>query len=169
MAAALHRRRRAAAGRSRPADSPAAPAPAPAGGTGGDGKINLDAIEVRVEPRAEWKQIFDEAWRINRDFFYDPNMHGADWPAVKKKYEPFLPHVTSSGDLYRVIGWMLSELAVGHSRYSPGERVHERQDRSRRAARRGLRGRRRPLPLQEDLRRPELDRRDCARRSPRRA
>ena len=60
----------------------------------GDGELNLDTIEVRVDPRAEWKQIFDEAWRINRDFFYDPNMHGADWTAVKTKYEPFLPHVT---------------------------------------------------------------------------
>src|SRR5262249_3980605 len=56
-------------------------------------KLNLEAVEVRVEPRAEWKQIFDEAWRLNRDYFYDPNTHGADWPAVKRKYEAFLPHV----------------------------------------------------------------------------
>jgi tricorn protease len=89
------------------------------------GRLNLDAVEVRVEPRAEWKQIYDEAWRVNRDWFYDPGTHGADWAAVKKKYEPFLPHVTSSSDLYRVIGWMLSELAVGHSRYAPGERATE--------------------------------------------
>ncbi|HET6572654.1 MAG TPA: PDZ domain-containing protein [Fimbriiglobus sp.] len=104
-----------------------APSAAPSSAVGGDHKLNLDAIEVRVEPRAEWQQIFDEAWRINRDFFYDPNMHGADWPAVKAKYEVFLPHVTNGGDLYRVIGWMLSELAVGHSRYRPGERVRERK------------------------------------------
>ena len=84
------------------------PGAAPSSGDGGDDKLNLEAIEVRVEPRAEWKQIFDEAWRINRDYFYDPNMHGADWPAIKKKYEVFLPHVTHGGDLYRVIGWMLS-------------------------------------------------------------
>ncbi|MBY0461126.1 MAG: PDZ domain-containing protein, partial [Gemmataceae bacterium] len=84
--------------------------------------------EVRVEPRAEWKQIFEEAWRINRDFFYDPNMHGADWPAMKKKYEAFLPHLTSSADLYRVIRWMLSELAVGHSYITAfGERPFERK------------------------------------------
>ncbi|HVK18455.1 MAG TPA: PDZ domain-containing protein [Fimbriiglobus sp.] len=105
-----------------------APSAAPSSSAdGGDQRLNLDAIEVRVDPRLEWQQIFDEAWRINRDFFYDPNMHGADWPAVKKKYEAFLPHVTHGGDLYRVIGWMLSELAVGHSRYTPGERVHERK------------------------------------------
>jgi tricorn protease len=89
------------------------------------GTLNLDQVEVRVEPRAEWKQIFDEAWRVNRDYFYDPKMHGADWSAVKKKYATFLPHVTHSGDLYRVIGWVLSELAVGHSRYVPGERAYE--------------------------------------------
>ena len=92
------------------------------------GKVNLDQVEVRVDPRAEWKQIFEEAWRINRDFFYDPNMHGADWPAVKKKYEVFLPELTSSADLYRVIRWMLSELSVGHSYItSYGERTHDRK------------------------------------------
>jgi tricorn protease len=110
-----------------PRTPPGTLAPAPSAGSASEGKINFETIEVRVEPRTEWKQIFEEAWRINRDFFYDPNMHGANWTAVKAKYEPFLPHVTSSSDLYRVIGWMLSELAVGHSRYTPGERVHERK------------------------------------------
>ena len=69
------RRRRSGGGRG------AAPAAAPRPATSGDGKLNLDAIEVKVDPRAEWKQIFHEAWRINRDYFYDPNMHGADWNA----------------------------------------------------------------------------------------
>ncbi|HKB03846.1 MAG TPA: PDZ domain-containing protein [Gemmataceae bacterium] len=98
---------------------------ATAAGGAPKGKLDLDRVEVRVEPRAEWRQIFDEAWRVNRDYFYDPAMHGADWPAMKKKYEPFLPHVTHSGDLYRVVQWMLSELAVGHSGTRPGERGHE--------------------------------------------
>ncbi|AWM38361.1 hypothetical protein GobsT_35080 [Gemmata obscuriglobus] len=112
----------------RPGGLPAAPAPSPAGGAGGDGKVNFENVEVRVDPRAEWKQIYEEAWRINRDFFYDPNMHGADWPAMKKKYEVFLPHLTSSADLYRVIRWLLSELAVGHSYItSYGERPFERK------------------------------------------
>lgn len=106
----------------------AAVPPGPGGATapGPRGGLNLDAVEVKIEPRAEWKQIFDEVWRINRDFFYDPKMHGADWPAMKSKYEVFLPHVTSSGDLYRVVRWMLSELAVGHSYTNPGERLHEK-------------------------------------------
>ena len=44
-----------------------------------EGRIAADAVEVKIDPRAEWTQIFDEAWRINRDYFYAPNMHGADW------------------------------------------------------------------------------------------
>jgi tricorn protease len=91
----------------------------------GKGKLNLDAVEVRIDPRAEWPQIFAEAWRINRDYFYDPHMHGADWPAIQKKYAQFLPHLATRGDLDRVIRWMLSELAVGHSFLGPGERPHE--------------------------------------------
>jgi tricorn protease len=93
----------------------------------GKGKLNLDAVEVRIEPRAEWDQIFNEAWRINRDYFYDPHMHGADWKAVKKKYAEFLPHLATRGDLDRVIRWMLSELAVGHSNTGPGERLYDRK------------------------------------------
>jgi tricorn protease len=95
--------------------------------TPGKGKLNLDAVEVRVDPRAEWQQIFDEAWRINRDYFYDPHMHGADWPAMKTKYAQFVPHLATRGDLDRVIRWMLSELAVGHSYLNPGERPNERK------------------------------------------
>ncbi len=108
----------------RPGGLPTAPAPS----AGSEGKVNLDAVEVRVEPRTEWKQVFEEAWRINRDFFYDPNMHGANWPAMKKKYEAFLPDCTSSADVYRVIRWMLSELAVGHSYINSfGERTFEKR------------------------------------------
>jgi tricorn protease len=95
--------------------------------TPGKGKLKIEAIEVRIDPRAEWPQIFDEAWRINRDYFYDPAMHGADWPAMKRKYAQFLPHLATRGDLDRVIRWMLSELAVGHSNLLPGERLHDRK------------------------------------------
>jgi tricorn protease len=87
----------------------------------GKGKINLDAVEVRVVPEAEWRQIFDEAWRVNRDYFYDPNFHGADWPAMKAKYAAFLPHLACRADLNRVIQWMCSELAVGHHRVGGGD------------------------------------------------
>jgi tricorn protease len=93
----------------------------------GKGKLKLDGIEIRIDPRAEWAQIFDEAWRINRDYFYDPGMHGADWVAVKKKYAVFLPELATRGDLDRVLRWMLSELAVGHSTVVPGERLYEKR------------------------------------------
>ena len=88
---------------------------------GGDGKLKIDAISVKVDPRAEWPEIFDEAWRVNRDYFYDPKMHGRDWKAVRAKYEPFLPYLSSRGDLNRLIQWMCSELAVGHHRNTPGD------------------------------------------------
>ncbi|HVR29536.1 MAG TPA: hypothetical protein VMS86_08370, partial [Thermoanaerobaculia bacterium] len=88
------------------------------------GRLPIDQLEVLVDPAAEWQQIFDEAWRINRDYFYDPGMHGADWPAMREKYAAFLPHVVTRRDLNRVIQWMSSELAVGHHRVGGGaERI----------------------------------------------
>jgi tricorn protease len=86
-----------------------------------EGKLALDAVRVHIDPRAEWAQILDEVWRINRDYFYDPGMHGADWPAMKAKYAQFLPHLAVRGDLNRVIRWLCSELAVGHSYSGGGE------------------------------------------------
>lgn len=83
--------------------------------------LNLSAVEVKIDPGAEWKNIFDEGWRVNRDYFYDPGMHGADWAAIKKKYEIFLPHVTSRAELNKVMQWMFSELSVGHHFIFGGE------------------------------------------------
>ncbi|HPK84434.1 MAG TPA: PDZ domain-containing protein [Bacteroidales bacterium] len=93
----------------------------------GRGVLNTGAIQVRIDPKEEWSQIFDEAWRINRDFFYDPGMHGADWKAMKEKYSVFLPHLTCRSDLNRVIQWMCSELGVGHHRVGGGERLNDPQ------------------------------------------
>lgn len=91
-----------------------------------NGKLNTKAIEVKIDPVAEWRNIFAEAWRVNRDYFYDPGMHGLDWEATGKKYEVFLPDVTCRSDLYRVMEWMCSELAVGHHRFtSRGDRLHD--------------------------------------------
>lgn len=91
----------------------------------GQGRINVDSIEVKINPPVEWRQIFYEAWRINRDYFYAPNMHGCDWEAMKKKYEIFLPHLACRSDLNRVIQWMCSELAVGHHRVGGGDTPFE--------------------------------------------
>ncbi|MCY2960657.1 MAG: PDZ domain-containing protein [Planctomycetota bacterium] len=89
------------------------------------GQLAVDSIRVRIDPRVEWREIFDEAWRINRDCFYDPGMHGADWPAMKAKYAQFLPHLATRADLTRVIRWMCSELAVGHHRTGGGDTLAE--------------------------------------------
>ncbi|MBS1489055.1 MAG: PD40 domain-containing protein [Bacteroidetes bacterium] len=94
-------------------------------GEKGEAPLNVNAIEVKIDPVPEWAQTFDEAWRINRDYFYDPGMHGADWPAIKKKYEPFLSHLSCRSDLNLVMQWMGSELAVGHHRLSgAGEKLN---------------------------------------------
>ena len=87
----------------------------------GKGKLALDKISVGVQPRAEWAQILDDAWRINRDYFYATNYHGSDWPAMREKYRAFLPDLATRADLDRVIQMMLSELSVGHSYLTPGD------------------------------------------------
>jgi tricorn protease len=84
-------------------------------------KLNVEAVQVKIDPPAEWRQIFHEAWRINRDYFYDPGMHGADWKAMREKYAAFLPDVTTRQDLTRVMQWMFSELSVGHHRLTGGD------------------------------------------------
>jgi tricorn protease len=91
----------------------------------GQGRLNIEAVEVSVDPRAEWLQIFNEAWRINRDYFYATNMHGADWNAMKQKYAVFLPDLAVRSDLNRVIQWMCSELGVGHHRVGGGDSIYE--------------------------------------------
>ncbi len=89
----------------------------------GEGRLAISAIDVKIDPSAEWAQIFAEAWRINRDYFYAPNMHGVDWPAMRAKYAALLPDVAVRSDLNRVIQWMCSELSVGHHRGSGGDRL----------------------------------------------
>jgi tricorn protease len=85
--------------------------------------INTNALQVKINPKEEWKNIFNEAWRVNRDYFYDTKYHGVNWNAMRTKYEALLPDVTSNNDLYRVMTWMFSELAVGHHRFqSTGDR-----------------------------------------------
>ncbi|MGB5238221.1 MAG: PDZ domain-containing protein [Flavobacteriaceae bacterium] len=90
-----------------------------------NGGLNMGAIEVKIDPVKEWENIFHEAWRVNRDYFYDPGMHGVDWTAAKEKYKVFLPDVVCKNDLYRVLQWMCSELAVGHHFIlSDGDELH---------------------------------------------
>lgn len=89
-----------------------------------NGEINTSAIEVKINPKKEWGNIFNEAWRVNRDYFYDPNMHGLNWEATRTKYERFLFDITCQSDLYHVMQWMFSELAVGHHFLRYGDRMN---------------------------------------------
>src|SRR5262245_31908558 len=81
----------------------------------GDGPLNLAQLETQVDPRAEWEQIYRETWRIQREYFYDAKMHGADWQAVYDKYRPLLSHVGHRADLGYLIAMIGGELTVGHS------------------------------------------------------
>ena len=81
----------------------------------GDGPINVANLEMRVDPRAEWQQIFRETWRIQREYFYDAKMHGANWQAVYDKYRPLVDHVGHRADLSYLIASVGGELTVGHS------------------------------------------------------
>ena len=79
--------------------------------------IAVASIKIKINPNDEWYSIFNEAWRVNRDYFYDPGMHGVNWDAMKEKYSPFLKDVPTKEDLYRMMTWMFSELGVGHHRF----------------------------------------------------
>ncbi len=80
----------------------------------GEGTLKMDALEVRVDPRAEWKQMYNEVWRIERDFFYDPNLHGLNLKQMQARYEPYLENLGSRQDLNYLFSEMLGELSVGH-------------------------------------------------------
>jgi tricorn protease len=80
----------------------------------GDGVLALDGLEVRVDPQAEWRQMYREAWRIERDFLYDPGFHGLDLRAAEKSYARYLDGVASRRDLDYLFREMLGELTLGH-------------------------------------------------------
>lgn len=87
----------------------------------GSGKLNIDNFKFEVDPQAEWKQVFNEVWNMQKEFFYVENMHGADWNAVKAKYEKFLPFVSHRSDLGYLLNEMMGELVVGHAYIYPGD------------------------------------------------
>jgi tricorn protease len=87
---------------------------------GTSGRLTVD-LQAQVEPQAEWRQAFAESWRYMRDFFYDPNTHGAEWDAVRRRYEPLVAHVRHRADLNYIIDKVNGELAVGHSFVGGGD------------------------------------------------
>ena len=101
------------------ADEPPSPSGPPKPGLG---PLKLEGWQAYVEPRAMWKQIYNEAWRIERDFFYDPHYHGLDLAKAKKKYEPYLEGIASRNELTYLLDECLGELTVGHMFVRGGER-----------------------------------------------
>jgi len=87
----------------------------------GEGPLKLDAMEVYVEPRAMWKQIYNETWRIQRDFFYDPHYHGLDLKKAAKRYEPYLDRIAARSELTALFEEALGEVTVGHMFVGGGE------------------------------------------------
>lgn len=79
------------------------------------GAVSYQGFKLDVDPAREWEQIYWDAWRLCRDYFYVRNMHGVDWKAVGDKYAKLLPHVRARNELTELIRWMQAELSVGHS------------------------------------------------------
>ena len=93
----------------------------------GEGPLQLEGMQVFVEPRAMWKQIYDETWRIERDFFYDPNLHGLDLNKVRNRYAPYLEGVASRDELTYLFEDALGELTIGHMFVGGGDRPKPRK------------------------------------------
>ena len=84
-------------------------------------KLDLSQMEVTLDLRAEWDQIFEESWRQMKYFFYAPNMHGVDWSAMRLRYRPLAQAVNHRADLTYVIGELIGELSTGHTYVGGGE------------------------------------------------
>jgi len=80
----------------------------------GEGVLNTGEMEIYVDPRAEWNQMYHEVWRIERDFLYDPNYHGLNLAAAEKKYSVYLPGLGGREDLNYLFIDMLGEITLGH-------------------------------------------------------
>ena len=82
-----------------------------ADGAKGDRNVPLEGVEAAIHPKTEWRQIFADAWRIERDFFYDPALHGVDWTAMKDRYGRLIDACTTRNDVNIVLGELLGEAA----------------------------------------------------------
>jgi tricorn protease len=80
-----------------------------------EGKVVKVDLQVKLDRMAEWEQMFEEAWRYEKDYFYDPGLHGRDWQVVHERYAPLLPFVRHRSDLSYLLDQMNGELSVGHS------------------------------------------------------
>lgn len=86
-----------------------------------DKTLATAGLETTVDPRAEWRQIFNDAWRFQRDFFYDPGMHGVDWQAMRERYGALLEDASTREDVNFVLGELIGELNASHTYRSGGD------------------------------------------------
>ena len=92
-----------------------------------DGTLHLDSMKIYVDPRAEWQQMFREVGRIERDFFYDPNLHGVDLKALMAMYQPYVDNAMSRADLNYILADMLGEITAQHIYIFGGDRPEVKQ------------------------------------------
>ncbi|MEM8930682.1 MAG: PDZ domain-containing protein, partial [Acidobacteriota bacterium] len=92
-------------------------------GQDGKGRLDVSGLRTKIDPRAEWRQMFDDAWRITRDWFYDPNMHGMDWDALGERYRPLVDRIAHRSELDWILGELIGELGAGHTYVQSGEVV----------------------------------------------
>lgn len=86
-----------------------------------DGRFKLNSLELTIEPRAEWRQMYEEAWRRMRDYFYDPNLHGQNLTELKSHYAAYLPNIATREDLNTLFKEMFSHLSASHMAVSGGD------------------------------------------------
>lgn len=87
----------------------------------GKSQVRLNDWTFAIDPKQEWQQMFADAWRMQRDFLFDPGMRGVDWTAVRKKYEVFVPRITDRAELDDLLSQMVAEVSVLHSQVRGGE------------------------------------------------
>jgi len=87
----------------------------------GDGKLNLEKMDMKIDPVKEWEQIYNDGWRIFRDYFYVENLHGVDWDEIKTNYNKLLPYVGHRADLDYILSEMVSESNTGHAYVNWGD------------------------------------------------
>jgi len=87
----------------------------------GDGKVATTTLMTVVDPRAEWRQMFDEAWRLERDFYYDPKMGGLDWKAIGESYRALVPYAGHRSDMNYILGELIGELSTSHAYVGGGD------------------------------------------------
>ncbi len=87
--------------------------------------LDLSGLTMWLDPRTEWEQIYHEVWRMERDYYYEPDMHGLDWPEVRQKYAELLPYASSRADVAYLIGEMIGELSTSHTYEWGGDRKRD--------------------------------------------